>query len=77
MHLKKKLDEKKIIQLETSKNIVMPKNGEEINFDLKLGLDQFTPHIPHQKGIDAILTWIVENKETLANNQKSQSINSK
>ncbi len=55
----------------------MPKDTKNLNFDLKLGLDQFVPHIPHQKGIDAILKWIVENKEKLQNKNGSSSSISK
>lgn len=47
------------------KYLVLPKNCDQVEFDLKPGMDKFVPHIPHIKGIDAILKWILENKKKL------------
>jgi hypothetical protein len=58
-------------------NLVLPQNQEDICFDLKLSLDDFVPHIPHQKGIDAILQWIIENKNSLLNDTAVLSNSSK
>jgi hypothetical protein len=52
---------------------VMPKAGEKINLDLKLGLEKFASKVPHTKGIDSILKSIIENKDKLFANQKADS----
>ena len=50
----------------------MPDNDskEEVNFDLTLGLSKFIEHIPHQKYIDTLLKWIINNKDQLLSMNK-------
>lgn len=46
----------------------LPENPFNCRFDLKLGLEKFIPHIPHQHGIDTLLEWVVQNKTRLMAN---------
>ena len=43
----------------------LPSNCDSLNFDLKIGLESFVPHIPHQNGIDSLLKWIINNKANI------------
>lgn len=59
---------KKFFLIVYKKFTVLPKEDVKFYFDLKLGLSEFVPHIPHQNGIDNLLTWILENKNSISNN---------
>lgn len=37
---------------------------------MKLGLEKFITHIPHQSGIDPLFKWIISNKEKICQKNK-------
>lgn len=66
------LSEKRLLETQLKKTsglryLVLPEDCNNCNFDLTLGISKFIEHIPHQHHIDALLKWIIENKERLIN----------
>lgn len=49
------------------KYLVMPAVPTNLSYDLKLGIEHFVQHIPHEKGIDLILKWIADNSHHMLN----------
>lgn len=45
----------------------MPAVPTNLGYDLRLGIEQFVQHIPHEKGIDLILKWIADNSQLMLN----------
>ena len=51
----------------------MPTETSNLSYDLKLGIEKFVAHIPHQKGIDSILKWMVGNIDHIKNKSSSRT----
>ncbi|CAF0849438.1 unnamed protein product [Brachionus calyciflorus] len=77
------LSENRILDIESKKDqkekyekflgikyLVLPDDCTNLNFDLKIGLEKFVPHIPHQNGIDQLLKWILANKHKISGNDR-------
>lgn len=41
---------------------------------MKIGLEKFVPHIPHQNGIDSLLKWILSNKDSICQDNKTHPL---
>ncbi|RNA07088.1 decapping and exoribonuclease [Brachionus plicatilis] len=79
--------EKRLLEIEKNENkkldfektggikfLALPKICENLSFDLKIGLEKFVHHIPHQNGIDQLLRWILSNKEKVTQKNKTKPL---